>query len=111
MTSRQAGPDGSLDMGYGFEMDVRNAPDGRIFGHGGGAPGMNGELRVYSDADAVVTILANLVLRRATGCPATGARRHYRRSLGVQIWGIFVRSTGVPVPSPVGGGLRGELRR
>jgi CubicO group peptidase (beta-lactamase class C family) len=43
---------------YGFS-DVRQ--DGiRWFGHGGGAPGMNGDLRIYPDAGYVIAVLANL---------------------------------------------------
>jgi D-alanyl-D-alanine carboxypeptidase len=44
---------------YGFEQFVR--PDGvRFFGHGGGAPGINGGLDVYPDSGYVVTVLANM---------------------------------------------------
>ncbi len=43
---------------YGFfdstEDGVRN------FGHGGGAPGMNGDLQIYPDAGYIVAVLANL---------------------------------------------------
>ena len=42
--------------GYGFGFSV--FPDGG-FGHGGGAPGINGELRIYPN-DYVVAVLANL---------------------------------------------------
>jgi CubicO group peptidase (beta-lactamase class C family) len=42
---------------YGF-MDANR--DGHWFGHGGGAPGMNGELRIYPDSGYVVAVLANL---------------------------------------------------
>lgn len=43
---------------YGFE----NNPSGdvRWFGHGGGAPGVNGALRIYPDSGYVVAVLANL---------------------------------------------------
>ena len=54
MTSKQAGP------GYGFGMMVADEPRGKRFGHGGGAPGMNGELRVYPGTGTVVVVLANL---------------------------------------------------
>jgi D-alanyl-D-alanine carboxypeptidase len=43
---------------YGF-MD-RTQGGVRNFGHGGGAPGMNGELAVYPQSGYVVTVLANL---------------------------------------------------
>lgn len=43
---------------FGF-MD--NVDDGvRWFGHGGGAPGMNGDLRIYPKSGYVIAVLANL---------------------------------------------------
>lgn len=43
---------------YGF-MD--NREDGvRWFGHGGGAPGMNGDLRIYPESGYVIAVLANM---------------------------------------------------
>jgi D-alanyl-D-alanine carboxypeptidase len=44
--------------GYGFGIQA----DGRLgsYGHGGGAPGMNGELRVYPQLGYVVVALSNL---------------------------------------------------
>jgi D-alanyl-D-alanine carboxypeptidase len=50
-------PQGEEFYGYGF--DVGTDPSAR-WGHGGGAPGMNGELRVYPDLGYVVVVLANL---------------------------------------------------
>lgn len=44
--------------GYGFMARVQNGAP--MFGHGGGAPGMNGELRVYPAQDLVVIALANV---------------------------------------------------
>jgi hypothetical protein len=42
---------------YGF---IESAAGGvRSFGHGGGAPGMNGDLRIFPDSGYVVTALAN----------------------------------------------------
>ncbi len=55
---------GKVDVGngqmyaYGFE-DARKNGDGGV-GHGGGAPGMNGELRIYPKSGYVVAVLANL---------------------------------------------------
>src|SRR5882724_698107 len=55
---------GKMDTGngdkyaYGF-MD-RTQGGVRNFGHGGGAPGMNGELAVYPQSGYVVTVLANI---------------------------------------------------
>ena len=43
---------------YGF-MDNRE-DGGRWFGHGGGAPGMNGDLRIYPDSGYVIAVLSNL---------------------------------------------------
>ncbi len=45
-----------LGYGYGFMVDER-APE--FFGHGGGAPGMNGELRIYPEQGVVVAALSN----------------------------------------------------
>jgi CubicO group peptidase (beta-lactamase class C family) len=61
MTSKQAGgPQMRPGTGYGFGMMVSEQPQGKRFGHGGGAPGMNGELRVYPRTSTVVVVLANL---------------------------------------------------
>jgi len=55
---------GKVDVGngqmyaYGFE-DGRKNGDGAV-GHGGGAPGMNGELRIYPRSGYVIAVLANL---------------------------------------------------
>lgn len=59
MTSKQAsGARMPAGNAYGFGMIVSENP--RRFGHGGGAPGMNGELRVYPASRSVVVVLANL---------------------------------------------------
>ncbi len=42
---------------YGFIENVEGGV--RSFGHGGGAPGMNGDLRIYPDSGFVVAALAN----------------------------------------------------
>jgi len=44
---------------YGFE-DHRDAAGNGWVGHGGGAPGMNGDLRIYPKSGYVVAVLANL---------------------------------------------------
>ena len=44
---------------YGFE-DRRDADGNGSVGHGGGAPGMNGDLRIYPKAGYVVVVLANM---------------------------------------------------
>ena len=61
MTSKQAGsPQMPPNEGYGFGMMVTEEPQGNRFGHGGGAPGMNVELRVYPRTQTIVVVLANL---------------------------------------------------
>jgi D-alanyl-D-alanine carboxypeptidase len=45
--------------GYGFE-DARDADGNGWVGHGGGAPGMNGDLRIYPKSGYVVAVLANI---------------------------------------------------
>lgn len=60
MTSRQAGPAGDTGRGYGFGMGVLDTPDMKRYGHNGGAPGMNGDLRIYPRTGMVVVVLANL---------------------------------------------------
>ena len=51
-------PQSEEPYGYGFAMQG----EGSLFsfGHGGGAPGMNGELRVFPELGYVVVILSNL---------------------------------------------------
>jgi D-alanyl-D-alanine carboxypeptidase len=41
--------------GYGFGFNV-----GKSFGHGGGAPGMNGDLRIFPDSGYIIAVLSNL---------------------------------------------------
>ena len=61
MTSKQAGdPQMPPGSGYGFGLIVSEEPQGKQFGHGGGAPGMNGELRVYPRTGTILVVLANL---------------------------------------------------
>ena len=54
---------GKVDAGrdkyaYGFQESVSNGM--RCFGHGGGAPGMNGELQICPASGYVIAVLANL---------------------------------------------------
>ena len=55
---------GKVDTGnggkyaYGF-ADARRDDAGYV-GHGGGAPGMNGDLRIYPGSGYVVAVLSNL---------------------------------------------------
>jgi CubicO group peptidase (beta-lactamase class C family) len=46
---------------YAYGFDDRRGADGNGWvGHGGGAPGMNGDLRIYPKSGYVVAVLANL---------------------------------------------------
>jgi D-alanyl-D-alanine carboxypeptidase len=57
LTSGKAGtPDRSY--AYGFEDRMFNST--RCFGHGGGAPGMNGDLKICAGTGYVIAVLANL---------------------------------------------------
>ncbi len=55
---------GKVDLGgghrYAFGFDDGRINGIRCFGHGGGAPGMNGELEICPTAGYVVAVLANL---------------------------------------------------
>ena len=44
---------------FGFS-DSGGEPAMRHFGHGGGAPGMNGDLQIYPQSGYVITVLSNL---------------------------------------------------
>jgi D-alanyl-D-alanine carboxypeptidase len=48
-----------ISYAYGFE-DHRDTEGNGWVGHGGGAPGMNGDLRIYLPSGYVVVVLANL---------------------------------------------------
>jgi len=56
-TGKAATPNGSK-YAYGFQDAMVNGT--RCFGHGGGAPGMNGELKICPGPGYVVAVLANL---------------------------------------------------
>ncbi len=45
---------------YGFGLGIQGEGPLRSFGHGGGAPGMNGELRIFPELGVVVVCLSNL---------------------------------------------------
>jgi CubicO group peptidase (beta-lactamase class C family) len=47
----------SVKYAYGFED--RTVQGVRSFGHGGGAPGMNGDLRIFPESGNVIVVLAN----------------------------------------------------
>jgi D-alanyl-D-alanine carboxypeptidase len=44
---------------FGF-MDRQGEGEARHFGHGGGAPGMNGDLQIYPQTGYVIAVLANM---------------------------------------------------
>ena len=50
----------TMKEGYGYGFGGRGEGLERWFGHGGGAPGMNGELRIYPDLGYIIVGLANL---------------------------------------------------
>src|SRR5208282_2672316 len=57
-TGKAERPDGSK-YAYGFNDEISS--DGvRCFGHGGGAPGMNGSLKICPQSGYVIAVLANL---------------------------------------------------
>jgi CubicO group peptidase (beta-lactamase class C family) len=49
---------GDSHYAYGFEDDAVGGV--RSFGHSGGAPGMNGDLRIFPETGYVVVALANM---------------------------------------------------
>lgn len=44
---------------YGFGMTIRGEGPRRVFGHSGGAPGQNGELRVFPESGYTIVVLSN----------------------------------------------------
>ena len=48
------------DTLYGYGFDIQGDGSLQGYGHGGGAPGMNGELRVFTELGYVVVGLSNL---------------------------------------------------
>jgi D-alanyl-D-alanine carboxypeptidase len=45
--------------GFGF-FDDGGESGARHFGHGGGAPGMNGDLQIYPQSGYLIAVLANM---------------------------------------------------
>jgi D-alanyl-D-alanine carboxypeptidase len=58
LTTGKVDTPGGGKYGYGFGDETIGAM--RCFGHGGGAPGMNGDLKICPQAGYVVAVLANL---------------------------------------------------
>jgi CubicO group peptidase (beta-lactamase class C family) len=47
------------DAGYGYGFGVSMGPKGRVVGHSGGFPGINGVVAMYVDAGYTVAVLSN----------------------------------------------------
>lgn len=58
LTTGKVATPGMGKYAYGFGDTTVDGV--RWIGHGGGAPGMNGELRIYPQSGYVVAVLANL---------------------------------------------------
>lgn len=58
LTTGKAETGGGEKYAYGFMDQVSGGV--RSFGHGGGAPGMNGDLTIYPQSGYVVAVLANM---------------------------------------------------
>jgi len=54
------GKPGTPNMSYAYGFEDRLVHGIRCFGHGGGAPGMNGDLKICPETGYVVAVLANL---------------------------------------------------
>jgi len=54
------GKPGTPDNSYAFGFEDRKINGIRCFGHGGGAPGMNGQLEICPSNGYVVAVLANM---------------------------------------------------
>jgi len=44
---------------YGYGFGVVQGPNGKVVGHGGGFPGINGQLDIYLDKGYIVAVLSN----------------------------------------------------
>jgi CubicO group peptidase (beta-lactamase class C family) len=58
LTTGKVDAQGGMKYAYGF--GDRTMGGVRSFGHGGGAPGMNGDLQIYPQSGYVVVVLANI---------------------------------------------------
>jgi CubicO group peptidase (beta-lactamase class C family) len=58
LTTGKVDTPGGGKYAYGFDERIDQAV--RSFGHGGGAPGMNGELRIYPQSGHVIAVLSNV---------------------------------------------------
>ena len=55
-----AGKPGTPDNGYAYGFGDQKVNGTRCFGHGGGAPGMNGDLKICPSIGYIVAVLANM---------------------------------------------------
>jgi len=55
-----SGKPGTPDRSYAYGFEDRMFNGTRCFGHGGGAPGMNGDLKICPGTGYVIAVLANL---------------------------------------------------
>jgi D-alanyl-D-alanine carboxypeptidase len=55
-----SGKPGTPDRSYAYGFEDRMFNSTRCFGHGGGAPGMNGDLKICPGTGYVIAVLANL---------------------------------------------------
>ncbi|MGO9274747.1 MAG: serine hydrolase domain-containing protein [Terriglobia bacterium] len=58
LTTGKVDAQGGMKYAYGFGDHTEGGV--RSFGHGGGAPGMNGDLEIYPQSGYVVVVLANI---------------------------------------------------
>ena len=58
LTTGKVDTGGGGKYAYGFSETTLQGV--RSFGHGGGAPGMNGDLKIYPQTGYVVAVLSNL---------------------------------------------------
>jgi CubicO group peptidase (beta-lactamase class C family) len=58
LTTGKVETGGGGKYAYGFDESVVQGV--RSFGHGGGAPGMNGDLRIHPQSGYVIAVLSNL---------------------------------------------------
>jgi D-alanyl-D-alanine carboxypeptidase len=59
LTSGKVATPGGEKYAFGF-MDAKPGTPQRHFGHGGGAPGMNGDLQIFPQSGYVIAVLSNL---------------------------------------------------
>ena len=48
-----------FDARYGYGFGISNGPGGKIVGHSGGFPGLNGNLDIFPESEHVIVVLSN----------------------------------------------------